>query len=150
VLGYFGRRTPDPETAADLTAETFASALTARRRYRPGGAPAAAWLFAIAARRLADWQRRGHVEARARKALAIQRVPFGAEDAELVRSLADDAAVSMLVGLPPDQRSAIRAHVIDERTYAEIAHAEQVSEPVVRQRVSRGLSALRQRIGGNR
>ena len=40
VLGYFARRTGDPEVAADLTAETFASALTARRRFKPGGAPA--------------------------------------------------------------------------------------------------------------
>ena len=52
VLAYFSRRTVDPEVAADLTAETFASALTARRRYKPGRAPAGAWLYAIAARRL--------------------------------------------------------------------------------------------------
>ena len=38
LLGYFARRTRDPEVAADLTAETFASALVARRRFKPGGA----------------------------------------------------------------------------------------------------------------
>ena len=37
LLGYFARRTGDPEVAADLAAETFASALVARRRFRPGG-----------------------------------------------------------------------------------------------------------------
>ena len=100
VLGYFGRRTGDPEVAADLTAETFASALTARRRYRPGGAPAGAWLFAIAARRLADYHRRGRVEARAQKALAMQRVTLGADDAELVRMLGGEAATTMLADLP--------------------------------------------------
>ena len=44
VLGYFMRRTRDPELAADLAAETFAVALVARaqvprataRRRRPG------------------------------------------------------------------------------------------------------------------
>ena len=35
LLGFFARRTRDAEAAADLTAETFAAALTARRRYRP-------------------------------------------------------------------------------------------------------------------
>jgi Sigma-70 region 2 len=40
VLGYFARRTGDPEVAGDLTAETFASALAARRRYRPAARPA--------------------------------------------------------------------------------------------------------------
>ena len=53
LLGYFARRTFDAEEAADLTAETFASALAARRRFKPGGAPASAWLFTIAARRRA-------------------------------------------------------------------------------------------------
>ena len=56
VLGYFARRTGDPEAAADLTAETFASAIVAQRRFTAGGAPATAWLFAIASRRLADYQ----------------------------------------------------------------------------------------------
>src|SRR5512133_1230509 len=37
LLGYFARRTFDPEEAADLTAETFASALVTKRRFKPGG-----------------------------------------------------------------------------------------------------------------
>jgi RNA polymerase sigma factor (sigma-70 family) len=150
VLGYFARRTGDPEVAADLTAETFASALTARRRYRPGRAPASAWLFAIAARRLADYHRRGRVEARAQRALAIERGPLGAEDAGMIRMLGDDSAASMLSALPADQRIAVRWHVVDERDYGEIAADQQVSEQAVRQRVSRGLSALRSRMGGRR
>jgi RNA polymerase sigma-70 factor (ECF subfamily) len=150
VLGYFARRTGDPETAADLTAETFASALTARRRYRPNRAPASAWLFAIAARRLADWQRRGHVEQRAQRALRMERVALDADDTELIGMLGAAAAADLLADLPPDQREAIRAHVIEERDYAEIAGAGRVSEPVVRQRVSRGLATLRRRMGGSR
>ena len=75
LLGYFARRTYDPEEAADLTAETFASALVARRRFKPGGPPATAWLFKIAARRLADYQRKGHVEQRMRRSLEMERRP---------------------------------------------------------------------------
>ena len=115
VLGYFARRTANPEAAADLTAETFASALSARRRYRPGGAPAGAWLFAIAGRRLADYHRRGRVEARAQKALAMERVTLGAEDAEMIGMLGREAATAMLAELPPDQRVAIDAHVVGSR-----------------------------------
>src|ERR671929_1292915 len=70
VLGYFARRTRDPEAAADLTAETFASAIVAQRRFKPGGAPATAWLFTIASRRLADYQRRGYVDERMRRSFA--------------------------------------------------------------------------------
>ena len=65
--------------------------------------------------------------------------------------LADEVtADALLDALPADQRSALRAQVLDDRTYGEIAVAEGVSEAAVRQRVSRGLSSLRQRIGGKR
>ena len=64
VLGYMMRRTGDAEAAADLTAETFAAAIVARRRFRPGVAPAGAWLLAIAHRKLVDYQRRGFAEER--------------------------------------------------------------------------------------
>ena len=37
LVGYFVRRTGDPEVAADLTAEVFAAALAAAPRYRPAG-----------------------------------------------------------------------------------------------------------------
>ena len=150
VLAYFSRRTVDPEVAADLTAETFASALTARRRYKPGRAPAGAWLYAIAARRLSDYQRHGHVEARAQRSLAMQRVPVAAEDAEMIKLLADDVAVSLLTELPAEQEVAVRARVIDGDGYDEIAERAHVGEAAVRQRVSRGLSTLRSRIGGPR
>jgi RNA polymerase sigma factor (sigma-70 family) len=143
LLGYFARRTFDPEEAADLTAETFASALVARRRFRPGGAPAAAWLFAIAARRLADFHRRGYVEQRMRRSLEMERRPVTETDAEMIRMLGEDAARSVLSELPPDQRRLVAAHVIDERPYGELAEELHTSEPALRQRMSRGLATLR-------
>src|SRR6476469_6662267 len=119
VLGYFARRTREPEIAADLTAETFASALVARRRFRRGGPPATAWLYTIAARRLADFHRRGHADARTRTALGIQPRVLGEEDARMIAMLADDTASVLLNELPAAQRDAISAHVIDERDYGE-------------------------------
>ena len=143
LLGFFARRTGDPEAAADLTAETFASAIVARRRYVAGEAPAVAWLFTIARRRLADYQRRGRVEDRARRSLAMERRPLSADDAELIRLLAEDAAGALLAGLPSDQRAAVAGHVIDGRGYPELAGELRATEATIRQRVSRGLAALR-------
>jgi DNA-directed RNA polymerase specialized sigma24 family protein len=80
LLGYFARRTRDPEVAADLTAETFASAIVAQRRFKPGGAPAGACLHAIAARRLVDYRRRGRVERGAQRRLAMERPPLSTDD----------------------------------------------------------------------
>jgi RNA polymerase sigma factor (sigma-70 family) len=147
LLGYFMRRTGDPEVAADLTAETFASAIVARSRFRPGRSPIA-WLFTIAQRRLADYQRRGHVERRMRRALEMERRPVGTEDAAFIRLLADDSTTALLADLGPDQRDAVAGHVVEDRSYAELAVALHVSEATVRQRVSRGLATLRRTLGG--
>jgi RNA polymerase sigma factor (sigma-70 family) len=147
LLGYFARRTGDPQVAADLAAETFASAIVAQERYVPTGAPALAWLYAIATRRLADYQRRGAVERRMQRMLAMERVPLSEENAEMIRLLAEDAAVEMLAELPRDQREAVIAHFVDDRGYPELADSLQTSEAAVRQRVSRGLATLRRRRG---
>src|SRR4051794_34127909 len=117
VLAYFQRRVHDPEVAADLTAETFAAALVARRRFRRGSSSAAAWLFGIAAHKLADFWRRGHAEDRMRRRLGMEPVEVGADDADLVRWLGDDAAGRLVLELPPDQRDAVRAHVLEDRDY---------------------------------
>ncbi len=148
LLGYFARRTGDPEVAADLAAETFASALVARRRFRPGGAPASAWLYTIAQRRLADFHRKGRVDDRLRRSLAMERRPLGDEDAHVIRMLANDTATTLLAGLPDEQRDAVAAHVVAGRGYDEVAVELRVTEAAVRQRVSRGLRALRRRMGG--
>jgi RNA polymerase sigma factor (sigma-70 family) len=137
LLGYFARRTYDAEEAADLTAETFA----------PGGPPATAWLFKIAARRLADYQRKGHVAQRMRRSLEMERRPVGEADAQMIRMLGDDAARSVLLELPPGERRLVAAHVIDERPYGELADELHTSEAVVRKRMSRGLATLRRGLG---
>jgi RNA polymerase sigma factor (sigma-70 family) len=151
LAGYLMRATSDAEVAADLTAETFAAALVARDRYSPElGAPTT-WLYGIAAHKLSDWRRRGYAEDRARRRLRVERPPLTAEDVAEFARLADEVTVvELLEELPADQRTAVRARLLDDRAYGEIAVAEGVSEAAVRQRVSRGLASLRQRIGGER
>ena len=150
LLAFFQRRVRDPEVAADLTAETFAAAMVARRRYEARTTTAAAWLFTIAQHKLADYRRRGAAERRMRDRLGMEAVPVGAEDAEMIRLLGDEVATQMVEELPAEQRDAIRAHVLDGRDYSEIAHRENLSEATVRKRVSRGLQVLRDRAGGTR
>jgi RNA polymerase sigma factor (sigma-70 family) len=147
LLGYFARRTGDPEVAADLTAETFASAIVARRRFKPGSSPAAAWLFTIASRRLADYHRHGQVEQRMRRSLEMERRPVSSDDAAMIQLLAEDAASTLLADLPAEQRDAVVAHVVEDRGYPELAGELDVSEDTVRQRVSRGLASVRRRMG---
>jgi RNA polymerase sigma factor (sigma-70 family) len=147
LLGYFARRTRNPDIAADLTAETFACAIKAQQRYVVTDAPAVAWLYTIAARRLADFQRRGAVEQRTRRELAMHTPPLGREDVDLIRLLAEDAAHALLAELPSDQRDAVAGRVVAQHEYAELAASLHMSENAVRKRVSRGLATLRRRMG---
>jgi RNA polymerase sigma factor (sigma-70 family) len=150
-LAFFSRRTRDPELAADLTAETFAAALAGRRRFRAEAGPASGWLFGIAMHKLADAQRRGYAERRAQRRLGMERIELLDDDIARIDALGDSVTASALLELLGDeQRDAIRRHVLDERPYAEIAAQSHVSEAVVRQRVSRGLAAVRARMGARR
>src|SRR5215210_3266248 len=140
MLGFLARRTGDPELAADLCAETFAAALAGRHRFRPGAGAAAAWLFGIGAKKLADAHRRGYAERRARRRLGMERIDLSDEDIARIERLGDaDHATLLVDDLAPDQRQAIVAHIVDERGYDEIAAELHTSEAVVRKRVSRGL-----------
>ena len=145
VLGFMLRRTGEPELAADLTAETFAAALVSVRRYRPGPAPAAAWLYGIARHVLLRSVKRRRVEDRARRKLDMPAIALTDELLDRIERLAGDERVEQLLAkLTPDQAKAIRAHVIAEEPYPQIAAELRCSESVVRQRVSRGLAVLRE------
>ena len=58
-------------------------------------------------------------------------------------------ALALVEELPPDQRDAIKARVIDGRDYQGIATELRCSEQVVRKRVSRGIAALRREMGAS-
>ncbi len=127
----------------------FAAALNAAPKYRPERPEAAAWLFTIAHNTLARSVRRGRVEARARHRLGI-RDAFGLDPGQAERVQAalgsDQWVADLLEGLAPDQQDAVRARILDELPYHEIAERMQTSELVIRQRVSRGLASLRARL----
>jgi RNA polymerase sigma factor (sigma-70 family) len=59
-------------------------------------------------------------------------------------------ALEAIADLPGEQRDAVIARHVDGESYAEIATRLACSESVVRQRVSRGLRALRARLGETR
>jgi len=144
LLGFFARRTGDPELAADLTAETFAAALIGVGRFDPARGPALAWTFGIARNKLRHaWEKR-RVEDRARRKLGMPPLVLEDETLDRIERLgAEDRVVALLQTLPGDQAQAIRARIIDEQPYSFIAAEVRCSESVIRQRVSRGLAALR-------
>jgi len=149
VLAFFWRRTGRADLAADLTAEVFATALESVAQFDPERGPARAWLFGIARHELADTWERGRIENRARERLRIEPLVVSDEAIECIERLAaaDSGVLGFLDLLPEDQRLAVRGRVLDESDYVELARDLACSPSVARQRVSRGLQALRERLG---
>jgi RNA polymerase sigma factor (sigma-70 family) len=149
MLGYFRRRVTDAELAADLTGEVFARALEGLRAQRSVDRGFSAWLFGIAHHVLVDSYRRGRVDDEARRRLGMEPVALADDALARIDALGDeDALRAAVAALPSEQREALWARIVDEREYEEIAGALVCSEQVVRKRVSRGLAALRARLGG--
>ena len=152
VLRYFVRRTGCGQTAADLTAETFAEALASRRRFRDVGAPGRAWLFTIARRQLSRFVRTERVSDRARRRVGMQRIVLAEDDIEQVERLADfdalgDRVRAAVASLPQSQSEALMLRVGEGLAYREVALRLGCSEGAARVRVSRGLSALTDELG---
>jgi RNA polymerase sigma factor (sigma-70 family) len=148
VLGFFLRRVGKAELAADLCAETFARALESRRSFDPQYGEPRAWMFGIARHVLAESLRRGRVLDETRVRLAFEPLVIDDEDIARLEQLAEQPAVEALEQLPSEQRDAIAGRVIDELAYDELAASLRCSNSLVRQRVSRGLRALRERLEG--
>lgn len=150
VTGYHLRRSCSRELAFDLTAETFAAVVAGLERFDPDRGSAAGWLFEIAEHKLLDSARRARVESSARARLGHEPLVLEDSDLERVEELASLGSAQrldrLLAQLPGPQRDAVRARVLDERSYAEIAGEMECSEAVVRQRVHRGLDRMRERL----
>jgi len=140
VLTYLRRRTASPEAAALRALHT---------NVEPGEIDVpAAWLLGIARNKLFESYRRGRIEAAARERLGMEPLVLDDTDLALVEELSETDVVNQLADLlPADQLEALRARVIDERGYDEIARDLDCSEAVVRKRVSRALRTLRARSG---
>jgi RNA polymerase sigma-70 factor (ECF subfamily) len=154
LLGFFTRRTRDPHLALDLLSETFLAAFEHRGQCRAESeGEAAAWLHRIAANQLAAHYRHGAIERRATERLAATLRAPSAEELSVIERLAeadeDGALTKALAGLSEDQRVAVRARVLDERSYEAVSRELGVSQQAARARVSRGLRALRRAVAGD-
>ena len=150
LLGFFARRTYDPEAAVDLVADTFAAAFRDRRQFR-GETPAdaRAWLYGVARHRLAMFFRRGAIERRALRRLGVERRELTPPEYDRIEELATsdelrEHLAAALAALDDGQRELLRLRVVEGRPYAEVATAIGVSEQTARARVSRTLRALRE------
>src|SRR3954453_4425443 len=145
VYGFHLARARDLEAAHDLTAETFAQAWLARRRFRDeAGGSAGPWLFGIARHVLSASVRRGRIErsACARLGVLLPREGEPAEPAEVWLEGLDEALAELTDG----EQAAIRLRVLGELDYGPVANGLGTTPAAGRGRAHRGLAKLRNRL----
>jgi RNA polymerase sigma factor (sigma-70 family) len=142
------RQTGSESAALDLTAETFAQAWHASRRFRDmAGGSGAPWLFGIARNLVRQYHKHNRIETAARERLGLAPAFAECEDYERVddRVAAGSLAPALrraLRALPAPQRRALELRVLEQLEYAEVAGRLGCSQNAARLRVSRALRAL--------
>ena len=154
VRSWFLRQTGSDSAALDLTAETFAQAWHASRRFRDmaegSGAP---WLFGIARNLLRQYHKHNRIESAARERLGLPAAWADCEDYEAVDERLEAGSLApalrlAIKALPREQRRALELRVVQQLEYEEVAGALGCSQNAARLRVSRALRALGLKLRG--
>jgi RNA polymerase sigma factor (sigma-70 family) len=152
IRQWLHTRVRDEEAALDLTAETFARALTAIRRYRPEAGGFGAWLQGIAQNLLLVYLRERRVETAARRRLGMPLGPYAGAFDDVDRRLVAEARraelAAALDALPDTQREALELRVVEQLPYEEIGSRLGCSTGAARVRVTRALRALHSHFEG--
>jgi RNA polymerase sigma factor (sigma-70 family) len=147
VTAFFARRSTDPQTVADLTAETFVRVITSFGTFDPRKGTARAWVFGIAQRVYAV-----HCEAYSRRQAGVQRLAGRRDlDADQVGDLLDRidaerdgrALISELTTLPALDRAVVELVDIAGLRTNEAARALGLSAGAARMRLMRARGRLR-------
>jgi RNA polymerase sigma factor (sigma-70 family) len=154
MRAWLVRQTGSDTAALDLTAETFAQAWHASKRFKDmadgSGAP---WLFGIARNLVRQYHKHNRIETAARARLGMPVAFAECEDYERVdervAASAMGPALRVAVGaLPVDQRRALELRIVDQLDYEEVAGRLGCSQNAARLRVSRALRSLTMSLGG--
>jgi RNA polymerase sigma-70 factor (ECF subfamily) len=153
MRSWFLRHTGSESAALDLTAETFAQAFGAARRFRDeADGSAAPWLFGIGRNLLRQYHKHHRIETAARERLGVPIAFAECEDYERVDER--DEAVELaprlrraIRALPSEQRRALQLRVIHGLPYEEVAGRLGCSQNAARLRVSRAMRALTTQFG---
>jgi RNA polymerase sigma factor (sigma-70 family) len=147
ITAYFARRSGDPHVVADLTADTFVTAITSFGSFDPGKGTARAWVFGIARHVYA-----AHCEAYGQQQDRLQRLAGRRELAPdhvgelLDRIDAERAGRDLVTGLDllPDQdRALIELVDLVGLRPKEAAAVLRVTPGAVRMRLMRARAQLR-------
>ncbi|GAA1961221.1 sigma-70 family RNA polymerase sigma factor [Kitasatospora viridis] len=152
MTAYFARRSADPHTVADLTADTFVEVITSFAAFDPRKGTARSWVFGIARHVYA-----AHCAADSRRQEKAERLAGRRElDADQVEELLDriDAEragrqlVNELTALPAPDRAVVELVDLAGLTTREAADVLGSSPGALRMRLMRARARLRRTAPG--
>ncbi|MEU3418303.1 MULTISPECIES: sigma-70 family RNA polymerase sigma factor [Streptomyces] len=141
VLRYVTYLSGDPQTAHDLTQDTFARAFGSLHRYE-GRASARTWLLSIARRAVADSLRRAAVRPKIADTVDWQTAVEGTQPRGLPGFDDGIALLDLLETLPDERREAFLLTQVVGLSYEEAAGFTGCPIGTVRSRVSRARATL--------
>jgi RNA polymerase sigma factor (sigma-70 family) len=147
ISAFFARRSRDPQTVADLTADTFFEAMRSFGSFDPTKGSGPAWLFAIARRVYARHCDRSTRHRDATDRDIARRMLDSDEFEELVERIDAERAgrklMERLAALPELDRAAVELVDLGELTPKEAAATLDVSPGALRVRLFRARARLR-------
>jgi RNA polymerase sigma-70 factor, ECF subfamily len=144
VYAYAAARVHDRAEAQDVTAEVFHHALDHLAGFEWRGVPFRAWLYRIAANKIADRAKHAAREQTVDppETAAADDIAQDFEDAEKRASI-----FRQVKELPEDQAKVVVMRFVEEKSIRDIAKELGRSEGAVKQLQFRGLQSLRDRLG---
>jgi RNA polymerase sigma factor (sigma-70 family) len=151
VTAYFARRSADPQTVADLTADTFVQVITSFATFDPRKGTPRAWVFGIA-RRIYAAHCQAHNQQRSRvERLAGRRELAPDEIGDLIDRIdaerAGRALVTGLTSLPAADRAVVELVDLAGLQAAEAALVLGLAPGTLRMRLMRARARLRKAAG---
>jgi RNA polymerase sigma factor (sigma-70 family) len=147
VTAYFARRSADPQTVADLTADTFIQAITSFATFDPRKGTSRAWVLGIA-RRIYAAHCEAHSQQRSRvERLAGRRELAPDEVGDLIDRIdaerAGRALVTRLTTLPAADRAVVELVDLAGLPAREAAQVLGIAPGTLRMRLMRARARLR-------
>ncbi|NUQ01808.1 MAG: RNA polymerase sigma factor, partial [Armatimonadetes bacterium] len=148
---YLERMLGEPETAREVTQETFLRMMRALPRYRPR-AKFSTWLYTIATNLARDELRRRQNRQERHRPLEdadqgeVAEPPVPLVETALGRVVRDDIKKA-LAGLSPEHREVIILHYYQGLSYKEIAEASRCTVGTVGSRLHYAIKHLRRHLG---
>lgn len=152
---FIGRRVPDPRDAEDILQDVFYKLVEANRLLMPID-HVTGWLFRVARNLIADLFRRkraGRLRAAAGSDELVQLEellpsPDAGPEALYARNVMLDELAAAVDELPAEQRAVFLAHVVEGRSFKEIAAESGVGVNTLLSRKHYAMRRLRARLQG--